>query len=819
MKRLLLTFIFSLITVTGFCATYVNDGSINWNGNWQKTVKVDALHASTNLNVDSGTTQYSGYWTGVTGNTDLGCLAYLATLTTPATGRTITVTLESDDNTDFSSPTAEQTATYVTASGTKLLSWIYFKLGAGEAEDQVTPLYYRYKFVTDNAADTGFRSDNAATTKVAIVQVLSQTGTVATTDVTYVVGASTQTSGNPDAATVTYNVETGANTGGDDGDGCGNIFIANGGVLAFSTTASKNYYLEVIGNIDILNGGTFNIGAGTAIPSTSTATLEFQDAAAARYLYVRSGAIFRTNGGKTLTSWRTTSSDAIAAVNDREVGTSIDCSTAGWAINDEVLISNTHSAVRAETENHTLSAVGTSSITIDENWTNTHLSGAEITNLTKNVVILASYTNEVIIYNYNTVLENFNCDWTEFRNLKNNTNGTGSIHFNSSTVVGTIDYCYFNKCGGSFPASLWINGCPNLSFTGNIFDGNYTIRILIYIGQANNLRITDSIFVRVDAGSGDGYEILGYVSSINRIDVIFTSCNFYDTNGSNNNCGVTQLWSGYLEFNNCKFWNFRSRTFSLVGGIPILIFRNCVLGGDGTNTIANTTNDCQILIDSSSTPLLYFYNTSILGSAAIINNSTASNVKLSSHNHGGISGRYKTWKTYGTLTDNTTTAVTAQGGSGTCLVMNPTSAVAGNTLNWEFWIPVTAATNPQLKFYINASAGTPTLNIDIYDSDDDNTLLCNNESLTFGGTITDWTQKTPTFAANPTDTGYCRVVLKALDDGSSRNIGIDTLTYALDGTTYTVDFERWKNGLPEMSGEGAGAGGGGGGASFFTMGN
>jgi hypothetical protein len=111
----------------------------------------------------------------------------------------------------------------------------------------------------------------------------------------------------------------------------------------------------------------------------------------------------------------------------------------------------------------------------------------------------------------------------------------------------------------------------------------------------------------------------------------------------------------------------------------------------------------------------------------------------------------------------------------------------------------------------------PTLNIDIYDCDDNATLLCNNESLAFGGTITDWTQKTPTFAANPTDTGWCRVVIKALDDGSTRNIGIDTLTYVLDGTTYTVDFERWKDALPDMAGEGAGAGGGGGRGARFSI--
>ena len=152
------------------------------------------------------------------------------------------------------------------------------------------------------------------------------------------------------------------------------------------------------------------------------------------------------------------------------------------------------------------------------------------------------------------------------------------------------------------------------------------------------------------------------------------------------------------------------------------------------------------------------------------------------------------------MTDNTTTVMTGQ--AGTCLVMNPSSSTAGNTLNWEFHIPVTAATDPNINFYVIQSAGTPSLNIDVYDSDDDNTLLIDNASITLTGS---WAQYALA-SISPTDTGYVRVVLKALDDGSTRNIGIDTLTYDLDGTTYTVDFERWRDALPEMAGEGAGGG-------------
>jgi hypothetical protein len=168
---------------------------------------------------------------------------------------------------------------------------------------------------------------------------------------------------------------------------------------------------------------------------------------------------------------------------------------------------------------------------------------------------------------------------------------------------------------------------------------------------------------------------------------------------------------------------------------------------------------------------------------------------LASYNHDTTQYKYYIYKVNGVLTDNTTQAMTGQAGA--CLVMDPYSATASQTLNWEFYIPVTAATDPQLKFYVKSSVDTdPNLYIDVYDSHDDATLLVNATEIPL---TTTWTQYSVA-ALSPTNSGLCRVVLKALDDATGQYIGIDTMTFVVGSVTYTFDFTT-------LSGAGAAAGG------------
>jgi len=809
LRLILLSLCILLSTNRGFASTIVNDGNINWNGNWQQTYTVKALHASTNLNVDSGTSQVSAAWNGDGARDDLGVLVYLNSVTTPATARTITVALEEDDNDDgnWADAVTRASTTITLNSDSKTGTWYYLKYGSAFSNEEAGTANYRIKLTSDNAADTGFRADKASTTNIAIIQVLTATEAADTTDVVYVCGYATAATGNPTAAAVTYNVETGAGTGGDDGQPMDVISICNAGTLAFSTTASKNYYLEINADMTIYNGGEFDIGAGTAIPTTSTATLELNGASTRVDIYVNAGGKFRVNGGtkfSTATNFRCTSTDAIVATNDRTVSTSIDVSTLGWAAGDEISISSTSAA--NGTEKKTIDSVGSSTITITTDWTSTHLAGAEICNLTRNILVKGVGTNTGRIYNASTS-GGLDFDWARFEKLDDAGSGSCPIE-NTNGALVDIDNCVFVDLNpGGDDGSIDINVSSPLTFTN-----------LVLYDCPNGFEVSTSCrYLTIQNASFMLSSVRGFYNRSTLMTIVLENVNMYDSPRSSSSYATYTSNGGVTIMKGCKFWLNNNNGTDTVGAIYIVgsgeaYLYNCILGGDGTNTVANSFAD--ISLDQYSK--YHLYNTKLLSTTEVETSYIKSSpynlapivLYASSHDHDGTQYRYKTWQVYGTLTDNTTTTMTGE--AGTCLVMSSSSSTAGNTLNWEFWIPVTAATDPQLKFYVkksNDNGGSPTLNIDVYDSDDDATLLENNTAISL---TTSWAQYSVSLDANPTDTGYCRVVLKTLDDATnSEDIGIDTLSYVLDGATYTVDFERWKDALPEMAGEGEGAATGG----------
>jgi hypothetical protein len=75
--------------------------------------------------------------------------------------------------------------------------------------------------------------------------------------------------------------------------------------------------------------------------------------------------------------------------------------------------------------------------------------------------------------------------------------------------------------------------------------------------------------------------------------------------------------------------------------------------------------------------------------------------------------------------------------------------------------------------------------LDVYDSDDDTTLLINNASVTLTDT---WAQYTAS-SISPTSSGFCRVVLKALDGSTTGDIGVDDISIVAYSTTYTYNCD------------------------------
>jgi len=124
-----------------------------------------------------------------------------------------------------------------------------------------------------------------------------------------------------------------------------------------------------------------------------------------------------------------------------------------------------------------------------------------------------------------------------------------------------------------------------------------------------------------------------------------------------------------------------------------------------------------------------------------------------------------------------------------------------------------------LKLYVRTTVAAPdpnpTLNINVYDSDDDLTLLVSNASISL---TEDWAQYSLA-SISPTTTGFCRVVLKALNGANTGDIGIDDISFSSGGSTYTDSCDRSADGLPMIFGVGAAAAGGGGarGARFLIQ--
>ena len=74
----------------------IGSGTLDLSAAWpgKGTVVFNGLAAATNLNVDSTTAQYSAYWTGNAANNNIGAVMYFSAITTAATSRVFTCTLQ-----------------------------------------------------------------------------------------------------------------------------------------------------------------------------------------------------------------------------------------------------------------------------------------------------------------------------------------------------------------------------------------------------------------------------------------------------------------------------------------------------------------------------------------------------------------------------------------------------------------------------------------------------------------------------------------------------------------------------------------------------
>jgi hypothetical protein len=166
--------------------------------------------------------------------------------------------------------------------------------------------------------------------------------------------------------------------------------------------------------------------------------------------------------------------------------------------------------------------------------------------------------------------------------------------------------------------------------------------------------------------------------------------------------------------------------------------------------------------------------------------STAAPGRVCLPNFGDTSGRHKAyifdcreatapyWA--GIISDQITggqNAAWARGGSGICVYLDPQRTVAGQELEWEFAIPCTASTDLKCHIYVKKTAAGATCTLTysakgcgIAEITDDSVALTD-----------DWAEYTSA-TMSPTETGFITITLKALDGGTTGDIGVDDVHQA-----------------------------------------
>lgn len=468
---------------------------------------------------------------------------------------------------------------------------------------------------------------------------------------------------------------------------------------------------------------------------------------------------------------------------------------------------------------------------------------AEIINLTRNVKVTSDNTANVG-YVSCLATSVVDIDWVEFSYIGMSTAGkrgieitttTGSFNMNRCSVYNTeyggfwntsssatnnfvIQSCIFYNTGSASIGAITINSTTQSDYTIDdcimmmtprgitIANGNGTFTDIVVIGS-----VAAGFYYSAGTSTGTysgwiAHSCNGIPIDLNNTDYPFTLTDVTTWRNNSTTGGIYVNSHGYASLSNITA--FGNSTFNIsIGEACTVYIDNAVCNSDATyatprglsfnagnlivknsnfgSTLAHGTSDISCYAANMGAYRVFLLNT-ILASTEIDNRdylyNFGANVEgfVSSHNHDNTPGSYKTWKRYGTISDQITggqNAAWARGGSGTCVYLDPSSTTAGETLNWEFFIPVTAATSTQLLFYhkeTNASFNG-SLSVTVYDSDDDTTLLLNAEAIS--SFSTDWALYTST-AFTPTQTGFCRVIVKALNGSTSADVGIDDVQLA-----------------------------------------
>jgi len=573
------------------------------------------------------------------------------------------------------------------------------------------------------------------------------------------------------------------------------------GNLTFNTSANQNNYLQMAGNLTVWNYSSFCMGyPGSPIPTTSNATIAFNGTNLQYGITAISNATVKMLGSK-VNNYKSILQSNITAGDKNFTVFSSD----GWLIGDMVLIHKTRATNNQESEYFNITGISGTNVFIDSNGDGTgaspsfaypHNKDIYVWNMRHNAIIKSTSSTmtkyiDTVIYNRTYML----IDEVSFYNSPIFRADAGSDDFCDISNVSHFG----SSSSATFNFGSWGKKFNMTNFVDRPTDS--TDQISNSAGGQNELNIYDSLI----CNGGTTYNRIaryGYignlinttiVGAVNEYEILSlpvynaTNSSFWGIYGSSNTGPCTFLYNGEsCSFNGCR------------GGLLSSRFK--VLKNSRFGNIVNNTAD---IIGDGDSRNSYCYNVTFsMGSQSNLGARELNGVY--SQNHNGTAGRNAVYFIYGTISDPFTGGKSAgwARSNDTCVYLSPSSTTAGQTLNWEFKVPVTASTNPQLSFYTNTTGTTngATASIDVYDNSDDNTLLVDNQSITLGSS---WAQFNVS-AFTPTNTGYVRCVIKVLDGSTTGDVGFDDFQIVKGGVNLTDGVDYWTDGLPQLWMQGGG---------------
>ena len=785
-------------------ATFVNDGNIDWDGNWQTTGKVDVFHnglgayywSRTSLAVTSSVPRYSSVWDGNSSNTDTGVVLWLHN---HASTGTITVTLQEYVGSTW---TDRASTTLVITSATKSYSPIYFKYSSSHTETNGTG-NYRIMVSSNSASSNYFVVNSAATSNIGAVTVLSTTGTLSAGDNVFVLGYCTGATANPTGATVTVNINSATEYGA--------IVVGNAGTLNWDPSMTTK--LATSAPWHCVEGGIWSIGTvATPIPSNYTADFVHNPTASGGFMIGRESNPQIIMQGASKTYIVTTLASDIA-VNDNHLHTT---DSTGWAVGDEIVVASS-TTTRTQTEKVVITGISGTIIYIDSagdgsqstpKFAYAHTGVCHVFNITRNV--RHSTTQSTYDCHIRVTGNYLDLDWCSFIALR----GSYSLNaeWNCAYGIGSWTGVVIrdNPTGGG---SYFDNGdgrtitttIQKVVFYNNYGTGCYWMNIMetadldyLYAINQNNgiglyMRFNAVAYSQVVTNlmglccSDAGIELTPPIRALFGADEVYAY--------GNADAGL-RLNEGKYSLSAVKsFLNAIGLRFYASSNYHIVDDRNSYYGNDGVSVRANTSCDLRFGANwwGSNFSTYVGRNVNLDSSTKVTftnGNGWSSDTSLGSvrvANLGHVSGRHFSQNYWGYILDQITngqTAAYAKAGSGICVAINPTSQTYPET--WEFYVPVTAATQFTLKLYITktTSGFNGSVKVSIYDSDDDYTKLLDQETINNAsiplndGSGDDWTYQYSATPVTPTNTGFCRVVIDVIDGASTGDILIDDVSVA-----------------------------------------